>query len=244
MAERRRDLAVVAVLLALAIPALSYGHANTAATTIIVSGLAASTLLVWRTRQDVILGTTGLVVGPLVELAATACGLWTYSSPSVAGLPLWVLPMWWIYPQAVTRVVAAMAGRGPIPASMRFSVGLIFIVVSLLCALGMVWPTVAFVGTLILLGTFLRRHHTPVDVITLVVCGVIGPGAEWLPVSMGAWRYPDGPLFGLPVWLPTGYGVFGAALIHLALALAVRARRSQSHSPPRAPRNSPAPQPS
>lgn len=237
MPERRRDLALVAVLLALAIAALSYRHANPAVTTIFVSGLAASTLLAWRTRQDLILGTTGLVVGPLVELAATACGLWTYASPSVAGLPLWVLPMWWIYPQAVTRVVGALTGCQPIPGSPRFSVTLIAIAVFLLCAFGVVQPTVAFIGTLLLLGIFLRRHRTVVDVMTLVVCGVIGPGAELLPVSMGAWHYPAGPVFGLPVWLPTGYGVFGAALIHLGLALAVRTPRSRSHSPPTTPRN-------
>lgn len=243
MRESRRDLFFIATLLAVAIVTLTYGYERPLLTTLIITTLAATTLWPWHGRQDVILGTTGLLVGPFVEWLATGCGLWTYATPSVAGLPLWVLPMWWIYPLAVTRLATAFTGHSASPGSLRLSITTIAAVVGWLCIFGVERPLLALLGTLVLLAAHLYRHHRAIDGVTLVVCGLIGPGAELFPVMAGAWTYPAGPLLGLPLWLPTGYGVFGVALIQLGLSLATTATRSQPHSRSTAPRNSPARRP-
>lgn len=219
MPERRRDWAVGAALFVTVIVALAGSRAEPTRTMLIVSGAAALSLLTWRQAQDLVLGATGMVVGPLIEWAATSCGLWQYAVPSVAGLPLWVWPMWWIYPVTVARLIAAATGELPRP-SLAFSATLIAVEVPWLCAFGLRQPEVALAGTLVLLAVFLSRYHRRVDLVTLLICGVIGPAAELWPVQMGAWGYENGPLLGLPIWLPVGYGVFGASLIHLGLALA------------------------
>jgi len=229
MTERQRDGAVGAALFLTVIVTLANSTAHPARTTMILSGTAALTVLAWRQRQDLVLGVTGLVVGPLIEWAATSCGLWQYAVPSIAGLPLWVWPMWWIYPVTVARLIVVATGQAPRP-SLTFAVMLIVVEVPWLCALGLRQPVMALAGTLALLAVFLSRHHRRVDLVTLLICGAIGPAAELWPVWSGAWSYESGPLFGLPIWLPVGYGVFGAALIHVGLALAHR-RGAQSCPP-------------
>lgn len=210
--ERRRDLIAGVALLITVIAALSSATLNPLFATIVITAAAATTLLLWRATQDVVLGMIGMVVGPFTEWAATSNGLWAYTIPSVAGLPLWVVPMWWIYPVTVARLIAAIVGKPPQPSSLVLVAALVLIEVPMLCAFGNSRPLLALSGTLIMLAIFLRRHHAPVDIVTLVICGVIGPLAELIPVQMGVWSYADSS--SLPIWLPTGYGIFGAALVH------------------------------
>jgi uncharacterized membrane protein YoaT (DUF817 family) len=223
MRERQRDLTAGVALLIVVIAALSSATATPLLSTIVIAAAAALTLVVWRTTQDVVLGVTGMVLGPLTEIAATSSGLWQYAAPSIAGLPLWVVPMWWIYPVTVARLIGAVTGRAPQPASLLFVAALVLIEVPMLCAFGNSRPVLALIGTLIMLAIFLRRHHTRVDVVTLVICGVIGPIAELIPVQMGVWSYAGER--SLPLWLPTGYGVFGAALVHGGILLARQKHR-------------------
>lgn len=223
MPDRRRDLLVGAVLLVVVIAALSLGHGEPLRLTVFFAAVASATLLVWRRRQDVVLGLVGVAIGPLTELAATSSGLWTYRTVSIAGLPLWVVPMWWIYTVTVARLVRAVASDEPRPRSAGLAVALIAIEVPWLCAFGNTRPVVALLGTLILLAVFLqRRRPQAVDLVTLLICGAIGPAAELIPVSVGAWGYGDPVRSALPIWLPSGYGVFGAALVHIGLAIARR----------------------
>jgi hypothetical protein len=235
VSERIRDLSIVAALFAVVIVALSSGYREPVMTTMLLAGVVALTLLAWHSHEDLVLGLTGIVLGPLIEMAAVSSGLWRYASPSILGLPWWVVPMWWIYPVTVNRLIVAVTRTPLSGSSLWFAGALVAIEVPWLCVFGETRPGLALAGTLLLLALFLARHHARVDLVTLLVCGVIGPGAELVPVRMGAWGYPDGPLFGLPWWLPPGYGVFGAALIHVGLALcrqrpARRANPASAHS--------------
>lgn len=217
--DRQRDAIVVAMLLAAVISALSFGYSSPLGTTAFVSTCAVLSLLVWRSGDDLALGVSGLIFGPAIEWAATSSGLWRYAAPSIAGLPLWVLPMWWIYPVAVTRLVRAVTGQRLRPSSGWFAVALMGLLVPWLCLFGQRQAGVALAGTVVLLSVFLYRHHSRMDVAALVICGVIGPAVELLPVGMGAWSHADTGWLGLPIWLPSGYGVFGVALIHAGLSL-------------------------
>jgi hypothetical protein len=222
MRESTRDQLMVAALLVVVIVSLSAGYPAPLRTTAVVTFAAALTLAIWNSRDDVALGITGMIVGPVIEMAATSSALWHYSSPSVGGVPIWVVPMWWIYPVTVARLIRSINGCPIAVRSSTFAIAVILIEVPWLCVFGVHRPLVAFSGVIMLLCVWVWHRHSLNDVIALVICGLLGPGAELIPVRMGAWAYPDGPLFGLPLWLPAGYGVFGAALIQLGLSLAAR----------------------
>lgn len=220
--ESRRDQLIVVALFVTVIVALSYGYGSPMRTAALLATVVGLTLTVWNKREDMALGAIGIIAGPLIELAATASGLWQYTSPTFARLPLWVIPMWWIYSVTVARLIRSLTGEPIAARSTVMAAGLITVEVPWLCAFGVSRPLVALTGVIVLLALFLSRHRTPNDAIALIVCGLIGPAAELIPVQMRAWIYPAGPLFGLPLWLPAGYGVFGAALIHLGVALGRR----------------------
>jgi uncharacterized membrane protein YoaT (DUF817 family) len=55
----------------------------------------------------------------------------------------------------------------------------------------------------------------------LFISGVVGPLCESVPVQLGAWSYPNPAALGMPLWLPTGYAVFGFALVRVALGLEI-----------------------
>lgn len=222
--QARRDIAITVALLAVVIPTLTWAYRHPVPTTIAMSLAAAAAFAFWNGYADAVRGFTSILIGPAVELAATTSGLWTYAFPSVLGLPLWVFPLWWIYATTIARLIEAVTARSIPTRGIAWPFVLLVLEVPLLCGFGVTRPTLALAGTLVLLIAFLYRYHTRVDAAALFFCGVIGPAAELLPVGAGAWTYPAGPLLGLPLWLPTGYSVFGAALIYLGTELSVLRR--------------------
>lgn len=218
MASRARDLLIVLGLFVSVVLALSFGYATPILTTVLLTMVVVVTMRAWNSREDVMLGLTGIVVGPAIEVFAVSSGLWRYTSPSIAGLPLWVAPMWWIYGMTVARLTGALTGESIASGRAALPAAVIAIEVPWLCMTGS-HPLLALGGVIVLLIAYVWRHHTRNDITLLIVCGMIGPAAELIPMRMGAWSYPSGPLLGLPLWLPAGYGVFGSALIQLGLSL-------------------------
>lgn len=51
---------------------------------------------------------------------------------------------------------------------------------------------------------------------------LLGPMAEMLCVQAGAWRYTNPQFFGIPVWLPFLWGLFGMAVYELSIVLQKR----------------------
>jgi hypothetical protein len=64
----------------------------------------------------------------------------------------------------------------------------------------------------------------PNDIYFPVFGFVFGPMAEILSVSQGGWTYTHPDIFGIPIWLPFGWGL--AVLLVKRLAEAVAALRS------------------
>jgi uncharacterized membrane protein YoaT (DUF817 family) len=224
--DRVSDLLVVVVLLGAAIACISLTYASTWVCLGWMSVLMMVTIWRWHAPRDVVLGLTGVLCGPTMEVLATHSGLWTYAHPDVSTLPLWIVPMWWMFPVSVVCLVRAVIGNAPSGGNLRVGACLILVETPWLCVLGNTHPRVAFVGTLAMLAVVLRRS-TVADLTTLFWCGVIGPAVEMIPVGMGAWSYPQTPLAGLPLWLPTGYGVFGWAIIMVGLGMGARTAPSQ-----------------
>jgi len=54
------------------------------------------------------------------------------------------------------------------------------------------------------LGGFGFKRHL---IALYVICGVLGPTAEILGVSAGAWHYAAPDFLGIPLWLPFAWGV-------------------------------------
>lgn len=208
------------MLLAVAVPVLAVGYRDVAFASLVIFILAGMSAGTWRRREDWILGATGAALGPLAELAATSSGLWAYAAPSVGPLPLWAFAMWWIYPVAVSRLVGSVTRRDPartLPVSQAALLALV--TVAWLCAFGSRQPVIAFAGTALLLVAIVGYDRSQETIGRLIVCGLIGPAAEVWPVAMGAWSYPSSAVFGMPLWLATGYGVFGWSLIEVGRGL-------------------------
>lgn len=216
LATSWRDRGLVVLLLAVAIPVLAVAYRDVGFASIVIFLLAGVSARVWRTREDWVLGVTGATIGPLAELAATSSGLWTYAVVSVGPLPLWTFAMWWIYPIAVTRLVDSAAGQpSSPPLALSHSALLAAGTVAWLCSFGARQPLIALAGTALLVALIIAQCGSKETVGRLIVCGLIGPAAEAWPISAGAWTYPSSAWFGMPVWLMTGYAVFGWALIEL-----------------------------
>lgn len=219
--ERALDVALVGALLAGAIATMTLLWQRPVAATALITGLAGISLLRFRGRDDRALGLTGLLLGPAAEWAATSAGLWRYAAPQLGPLPLWVLPMWWMFPVAIHRLCKALAPEGSFRTGRPLStLALALAVIAWLCLLGTSRPVVALLGTLGMLALTLRDGWNRAAGIAIALCAVVGPGAELIPIHAGAWSYPSGPLAGLPIWLPTGYAVFGLSLVRLGLSRA------------------------
>src|SRR5687768_17485512 len=101
--QRVGDGLHIALLIVLAVGGVCLTYptpAICALTMAMVGGLA---LLRWRTNQDVLLGISGLLLGPVLEFFATASGLWVYPHPSFGLLPVWVFALWPVFPVCLVR---------------------------------------------------------------------------------------------------------------------------------------------
>ena len=70
--------------------------------------LSAAALLVERSRSAGVLYVLCGVLGSSAEAFAVAFGAWSYATPQVLGVPLWLIPLWGlagIYVAAVSRFV-------------------------------------------------------------------------------------------------------------------------------------------
>jgi hypothetical protein len=91
--------------------------------------------------------------------------------------------------------------------------------VPLLCILGNTHPVLTTAGTLVLLLGAFYAVASRQAALMLVLSGVLGPFCEALPILVGAWSYPHPGWLGIPVWLPTGYALFGFAVVRVAFGI-------------------------
>ena len=220
---RVMDVACVAGLLALTMVAMTLLYAQPIACTAMIALCALLSVHRFRTVPDLRAGLVGCVCGPLAEWAATGAGLWRYSHPQIHGLPLWTLPMWWLFPVCTRRLALAFGGE---PRESFFLRPLLVMGLEILwlCWWGNASPGLALLGILILGGLCFGRSWSRADTVALVCCGCVGPFAEFIPIRAGAFHYVRGDLFGMPIWLAPGYALFGIGLLRFAAALSSRAR--------------------
>jgi uncharacterized membrane protein YoaT (DUF817 family) len=233
--QRKGDVAWIAMLIVVAVAGLSTLFSNATVCGLVMAGVLGLALYRWHTPQDVLLCVAGIVLGPTMELFATSTGLWHYPWPSVGALPFWVFALWPVYPLCLVRLThALMPPDGKRPRALTdltMGLAIVALEIPVLCGLGTEHPAVATALTVVMLVPSIALIRTRQTGLMLFISGVVGPVMESLPVQLGAWSYPSPLALGLPMWLPTGYALFGFALVRVAFALELLLQRETSAQP-------------
>ena len=214
-----RNVGYVLAVYALALAAIAAFHTQTLICLAALSSLVCLCALRWRQRRDLILGFTGSILGPAVEWFAVQSNLWTYAHPDFGGLPLWTIPMWWMFPVTAVKLIEAATGPTRSDVLIAESAAMVGAVVPTICLWGNTRPALAFLITVLFAGVYLVRHRTRCAAATIMVCALMGTAAEIFLVATAAWKYPASAMFGVPLWLPLGYSAFGAGMIGLGLGI-------------------------
>ena len=229
-AERRHDLVLVSSLIALAVVNVCLFFSMPIVCAIGSAIVLGAALRRWHTTTDVCIALTGAIFGPVLEYFATTRGLWIYPYTTVGAMPAWVFTLWPAFPLCLVRLTHTLwpPVRAPRhrPASVAvIGLAILLIEIPLLAAFGNARPGATALATAAILVAAATALRSPQATLMLTLSGVFGMLCELLPIALGAWRYPlEGPL-PFPLWLPTGYALFGFGIVQLAQGLdGVRAR--------------------
>jgi len=220
---RRADLLAVALLTATSVGGVSLAFRAPEWCAALMLGTLGLALWRWHTALDLLLAASGLCAGPLLELVATSQGLWRYAYTTFNGLPLWVFTLWPLVPLVLVRLTHALLPPSPArvsaPSELLMGLGILATEIPMLALFGTNHAAETTLATGVLMAVALATVRSPRAVLMLLLSGVLGPLSEALPVMLGVWSYPSPFAFGLPMWLPTGYALFGFAVVRLALGL-------------------------
>lgn len=234
-AQRTGDVLHTALLIALAVSGVCFTYTTPALTAALMAAVLAVALWRWHEPLDFLLAASGFMFGPVMEFFATQSGLWHYPYPSVGTLPAWVFTLWPAFPIPLVRLTHALlppAGPSRVKplTELALGLGILLVEIPLLCLLGTDHAGVATAGTVLMLVPAFVLVRSPQAGLMLFISGVIGPFCESFPIMAGAWSYPHPFLLGMPMWLPTGYALFGFALVRVAMGavgLVTAVHRSQ-----------------
>ena len=219
--ERRNDLAVVSLLIASSVVAVCLFFSTPLVCALAAAAVLAVALHRWHTRADVLIAFTGAAAGPMLEYAATNANLWIYPYTTVGHLPAWVFTLWPAFPVCLVRLTHTlwppdddMARRPALEAGMGLLI--LLIEIPLIASWGNTQPLATAGATAVMLLAAALVLRSPQATVMLTLSGVFGMLCEMPPIALGAWSYPaSGPL-GFPIWLPTGYALFGFGIVQLA----------------------------
>ncbi len=228
--ERVRDLVVVGVLMLASVGGVTTSFREPELCALLMAGVLAAALWFWHEPRDWLTAVAGAVFGPLLEWVAARYQLWTYPFPSVGGMPAWVFTLWPAFPLVLVRLTHAILPPDPARKDPVSPLGLGLVVLALeipaLATLGNSRPSAALAITGAMLVVALVWLRSPQAFLMVGLSGVFGALCESLPIRAGAWHYPNAAFLGMPCWLPTGYSLFGFALVQVGSGLsAVWSRR-------------------
>lgn len=219
--ERRRDLTVVSTLIAGAVAGVCLFFrfpivCAAASALVLFTGLYR-----WHTRADAAIAITGAIFGPILEYFATGSTLWIYPHTTIGLLPAWVFTLWPAFPLCLVRLTHTLwpphdgDDRNPVLGA-AVGLSILIIEIPLLATFGNTRPLFTAGVTTAMLFIAAGTLRSPQAVLMLTLSGVFGMLCELLPIALGAWIYPlEGPL-PFPLWLPTGYALFGFGIVQLA----------------------------
>ena len=203
---------------------------------LLMAGVLAAALWFWHEPADWFTALAGAVFGPLLEWVAARYQLWEYPFASIGGMPAWVFTLWPAFPVVLMRLTRAILPPDPTRLNRvsHLGLGLVVLVLEIpaLATLGNSHPSTALAITAVMLVVALVWLRSPQAFLMVGLSGVFGALCESLPIRAGAWHYPDPAFLGMPCWLPTGYSLFGFALVQVGSGLAAvwSLRRNQTRA--------------
>ena len=90
MDKPRKDIFIGFLVLIIAILFLYFFWENNIALTALLLALSAVVLIWLSSREERILYFTGFILDPVFDLILVPRGAWTYGSPFIFGVPLWL----------------------------------------------------------------------------------------------------------------------------------------------------------
>jgi len=114
-----------------------------------------------------------------------------YSSRQMSFRPLWGTALLYSPIYALTFVLASLLWQRPLALASAYA---------------------------LLSSLLLWRWHSRSEVVFFTLAALLGPIAEFVAVSFGAWEYAR-PWINIPIWLPLAYGISGLFLKKTADAL-------------------------
>lgn len=192
-------------------------------TAALVLAIGAVALRRWHEPADLGALFAALLLGPTLEFFATTTGLWTYLHTTFGTLPAWVFALWPFVPYTIRRLALAIAppvrDDDPSPRDLALGLAVAAVEIAVLCLWGNASPVLATALTAAMLVPVVRLSRGAHGMALLVLVGVVGPLCEALPIAMGAWSYPQPFFLGQPMWLVTGYALFGFAVMRTGSGL-------------------------
>lgn len=231
---RLGDLAMASLLILTSVLGVTLTFRHPGLCAWLMAGVLALALTRWHERLDLWTAASGFVLGPLLELAAAAFDLWSYPFVSFAGLPAWVFTLWPAFPLVLVRLTHTLCPpeAGGVGSGVDLAVGLAIVAIEIpvLVLFGTSKPVLAALITGVMLAAAAWICRSPQTALMLMLSGVFGTLCESLPIQAGAWAYPSPAFWGMPAWLPTGYSLFGFALVRVAVGLHAMIPRSGTTS--------------
>lgn len=241
--QRRIDLAFVSSLIGGAVAGVCLFFSQPLVCAAISAAVLIAGLWRWHTRTDITIALCGAVFGPVLEYYATGAGLWTYPFTTIGTMPAWVFTLWPAFPLCLVRLTHTIwpAQTRELGATSIALIGIAILAVEipLLTTYGNSRPVFTAGVTTMMLVASAAVMRSPQAAVMLTLSGVFGMLCEMLPIALGAWIYPPGSPLPFPVWLPTGYALFGFGIVQTATGLA--AMRSTSAAANSIPLGTPTP---
>jgi len=148
-----------------------------------------------------------------MDVLALRNGIFSFTQPDLFGLPWYEFFMWGFYLLNIERALGrGTAGR---PGRTVWSLALAYATAFTVLP----DPNLLLGATVLLLVLALFRFHARDDLAFVLYAVFLGAAVEYTGVGCGAWKYPDPPAGGVPLWFVTLWGGIGFFLHRLVLPL-------------------------
>jgi len=146
----------------------------------------------------------------LMDIMAVRQGVFAFSHPDVAGLPVWEYFMWGFL---ILHILRTLDGPAPAP-RWRLALPLAALFALPFGSLSNPWMLLAASACVLALSLVL--FHETRDIYYVAYTVLLGAAFEYVGVWSGQWQYPRHPIGGVELWAVTmwaGIGLFARRLV-------------------------------